>query len=84
MVSEWHEDPAFKTEYDALEDNFTLFDEMIKARREAGLTQETLAIRMGTKVPAISRIESGKNSPTVATLRRYARACGKKLEIKFQ
>jgi len=60
-----------------------LFDELINARQAAGLTQEAVAKRMGTKVPAISRIETGKHSPTVATLRRYAIACGKRLEIRL-
>ncbi len=83
MITEWHNDPAFKAEYDALENDFALFDELIKARQSAGLTQEAVAKRMGTKVPAISRIETGRHSPTVATLRRYATACGKRLEIKI-
>lgn len=57
MVSEWMKDPKFKAEYDSLEDEFALFDELIKARRKAGLTQEAVAHRMGTKPPAVARIE---------------------------
>ena len=61
MIAEWQEDPSFKAEYDALENEFALFDELIRDRQEAGLTQEAIAQRMGTKVPAISRIETGRH-----------------------
>jgi transcriptional regulator with XRE-family HTH domain len=42
---------------------------------------------MGTKQTAISRLESSlasdKHSPSIATLRKYASACGKKLVLKM-
>ncbi len=79
------DDPAFKTEYDALEPKFSLFDELLKARKQAGLTQAQVAERMGTKPPAVARLESGggssRHSPSIATLRRYAEAVGCELEI---
>src|ERR1035437_6345434 len=55
MIADWMKDPAFKAEYDALEDEFTLFDEVLKARKRVGLTQEQIAVRMGTKAPAVAR-----------------------------
>jgi transcriptional regulator with XRE-family HTH domain len=64
-----------------------LFDELLKARKAAGLTQAEIAERMGTKTPAIARLESGggsnKHSPSIATLRKYAEAVGCDLEIKL-
>ncbi len=87
MVSEWMKDPMFKAEYDALEDKFALFDELIRARKKAGLTQAEVARRMGTKIPAIARLESGgenkQHSPSVATLYKYAEAVGCRLEIRL-
>lgn len=87
MVAKWQEDPAFKAEYDTLEEEFAIFDTLMEARKRAGLTQEEVARRMGTKTPAIARMESsgGKNkpSPTLNTLLRYAKAVGCKLEIKL-
>jgi DNA-binding XRE family transcriptional regulator len=87
MVSEWMKDPEFKKEYDALEDEFALLDEFLNARKRSGLTQDEIAERMGTKAPAIARIESGggkkKHSPSIATLRRYADAVGCRLQIKL-
>ena len=49
MISEWMEYPVFKAEYDALENEFALFDELIKARKKAGLTQAEVARRMVPK-----------------------------------
>ena len=85
MVAEWLQDPAFKAEYDSLEEEFALFDALVEARKAAGLSQAEVAQRMGTKAPAIARMESsggkGKPSPSLKTLRRYAKAIGCKLEI---
>lgn len=87
MVAGWMKDPEFKAAYDALEPEFDLLDELLKARDEAGLTQEAVAERMGTSRPAVARIESGggrqKHSPSIATLRKYAEAVGCRLQIKL-
>ena len=88
MVKKMLSNPKVKASYDSMEDEFTFLDECLKARKRANITQEQLASRMGTKAPAIARIESGggkgKHSPTINTLRKYAEACGCKLEIKFK
>jgi len=64
-----------------------LLDLLLKARHDAGLTQAQVAERMGTQPPAIARLErslaTGKHSPSLATLRKYAEACGKALELKL-
>ena len=77
--------PAFKAAYDALEDEFSALDALLQARKQAGLTQAEVAARMGIAQSALARIESSlgsrKHSPSLATLRRYAEACGKKLTI---
>ncbi len=73
--------------YEALEPEFNLLREMLKARNDAGLSQAEVAERMGTKPPAITRLESsltnGRHSPSIATLKKYAEAVGCHLEIKF-
>lgn len=80
-------DPTVKAAYDALEDEYTALRAILSARREAGLTQAQIAERMGTTASAVSRLEgslsSEKHSPSFATLRKYAAACGKKLVISF-
>jgi transcriptional regulator with XRE-family HTH domain len=88
LVREMLKDPAVKTEYDAQAEEFALLDELLKARRRAGLTQAQVAARMGTKTPAVARLEAGggsrQHSPSVATLRKYARAVGCLLEIRLR
>ena len=54
MVEGWMRESAFKSEYNALEEEFQLLREMLYARKRAGLTQEDVAERMGTKAPAIA------------------------------
>jgi transcriptional regulator with XRE-family HTH domain len=79
--------PEVKTEFDALKEEFSLFDELLKARMDAGLTQAEVARLMGTKTPAVARLEAGggnkKHSPSISTLRKYANAVGCRLEIRL-
>lgn len=76
-----------KAAYDVLEDEYGALRAVLTARREAGLTQAQIAERMGTTASAVSRLEasltSEKHSPSFATLRKYAAACGKRLVISF-
>ncbi|WP_082727864.1 helix-turn-helix domain-containing protein [Burkholderia mayonis] len=73
--------------YDALEDEYAALRAILSARQEAGLTQAQVAERMGTTASAVSRLEASlsneKHSPSFATLRKYAAACGKRLVITF-
>ena len=81
-------DPEVKAEYDRIErEQIPLLDAILSARKEAGLTQAQVAERMGTKATAVARLESalvsGKHSPSIATLRKYANALGKQLDVRF-
>jgi transcriptional regulator with XRE-family HTH domain len=85
MVDEWKREPEFKAAYDELEMEFTLLRELLLARQKAGLTQAEVAEKMGTKPPAVTRLETAlsdqRHSPTIATLKKYAQAVGCKLEV---
>lgn len=75
---------GFAEAYDALELEYQLVSQMLKARARAGLTQDAVAARMGTTKSAISRLESaGKHAPSLATLKRYASAVGCELQVKL-
>jgi transcriptional regulator with XRE-family HTH domain len=50
-------------------------------RRAAGLTQADLAARIGTKQSSISKIESGRVTPTLPVLERIALATGSPIVI---
>lgn len=70
-------------EYEAIELEYQVAGQMLKARSRAGLTQNVVAERMGTTKSAISRLESaGKHAPSLATLKRYASAVGCDLQVK--
>ncbi len=81
------ENGMVKAAYEALEPEFSLLHEILKARQNAGLSQAEIADRMGTKAPAVTRLESslssGKHSPSLSTLKKYADALNCHLEIKL-
>ena len=80
-------DPEARAAYDGMETEYALLRQMLKARTKAGLTQADVAARMGTKAPAIARLESSlssrKHSPSLNTLQRYAEAVGCELQVKL-
>jgi ribosome-binding protein aMBF1 (putative translation factor) len=67
-IARWRRDPEYVKEYDALEEEFALVSEIIRARAAAGLTQAELAKRM----------------KSTRTLKRFAAATGHKLKIRFE
>lgn len=74
-----------KKAYEELKEEFAFLDEVLRARAESGLTQAEIARHIGTTQSAVARLESGssKHSPSVATLQKYARAVGCRVEIKL-
>ena len=75
---------GFSEAYDALEFEYRVADQLLEARARAGLTQDVVAERMGTTKSAVSRLEAaGKHTPSLATLRRYAKAVGCDLQVKL-
>ncbi len=87
MLEAWKKDQEFKAVYHELEMEFVLLRELLAARKRAGLTQAGVAGKMGTRATAITRLEtalsSNRHSPTIATLKKYARAVGCKLEVNL-
>ena len=83
MKNELLTDEDFRREYDALEEEFSIAAQLIEARTKANLTQEQVARRMGTTQSVVARLESGHPLPSLRTLRRYASAVGRKVEIRL-
>jgi transcriptional regulator with XRE-family HTH domain len=75
------------TKCDPSEADVELLKTMLAVRRDAGLTRAQFAERMGISLSAVDRLLDSvwdeTNSPTLDTLIRFARACGKKLRIEF-
>ena len=82
--AEWRKDPEYVAEYDALEEEFALANALIKARANAEMTQQDVAKAMGTTQAVVARLESGRSMPSTRTLKRYAKATGTKLRIRFE
>ena len=75
--------PDVKAEYDALAPLFNIKKQLVAARLAKGVTQEQMALKMGTKKSNISRLESLNNTymPNLETLIKYAEALGLQLDI---
>ena len=78
--------PGVRKEVERIErDESALLDVLLRARHEAGLSQAQVAELMGTQAPSVARLErslaTGKHSPSIATLRKYAEACGRRLVL---
>ena len=74
-------DPDVKAEYDALEPEYDLIRQIIKARNDRNMTQKQLAEKVGTKQSCIARLESGNYNPSFQFLQRVAGALDKRLSI---
>jgi len=83
LKKQWMKSPAFKREYDALEEEFAIAGELIRARARAKLTQAQVAKRMGTTQSVVARLESGATKPSLRTLERYAKATGARPVLKL-
>lgn len=81
------QDPNFKKAWEALDDEFVALDALLTARRQAGMTQEQVASKMGVSQPSLARVEaslgSRRHSPSLEMLRKYAAAVNCKLEIRL-
>jgi DNA-binding XRE family transcriptional regulator len=88
LVKKMLKNPEVKQEVDRLnKEEFGILDQILAARKAAGLTQAQIAERMGTQAPSVARLESslasGKHSPSLNTIRKYAQALGKKVELSL-
>jgi len=82
--AEWRKDPEYNAAYDALEEEFALASAMIEARANADMTQEQVAVAMGTTQAVIARLESGRVMPSTRTLKRFAKATHTRLRVTFE
>jgi ribosome-binding protein aMBF1 (putative translation factor) len=84
-ISERMKNPGFRRAWKALDAEFELLESMIQARERAGISQEELARRIGTKQPALSRLErEGGCEGPVETLKKIADALDMRLVVKLQ
>jgi ribosome-binding protein aMBF1 (putative translation factor) len=70
--------PAVRQAYKAQAPEFEL------ARMKAGLTQGDVAARMGTTQSVVARIESGRGTPSMRTVQRFASAVGARAVVRME
>ena len=76
-------DREFATGFEEGYHKFKIGVVLREARKGAGLTQEELARRIGTKKTAVSRIENHSRDIRLSTLEKVASALGKRIQIKI-
>ena len=76
--------PAVRQAYDAQAPEFELVRELIAARLRAGLTQGDVAALMGTTQSVVARIESGRGTPSMRTVQRFASAVGARAVVRME
>ena len=78
------QDKTVKKAYGDLAPQYALIEMITRKRLKAGLSQETLAQKLGTKQSAIARFESGKTNPTLSFLTNITNALNGKLTISLK
>jgi len=66
--------PEFKAAWDNSRMEYRILGELVKLRKNKGLSQTELAARVGSNQRVISRIEKHEESPTLKTLCNWAMA----------
>ncbi len=83
LTRELMQDPEFCREYEKYAPERSLTEELVRIRKNAGLTQQELSERTGISQADISRLENGTRNPSVELLDRIAKAVGATLKIEF-
>ncbi|MCA9957847.1 MAG: helix-turn-helix transcriptional regulator [Chloroflexota bacterium] len=74
-------DAEFAADYEKGYADFKLGVLLRQAREAAGLTQEEVALRLGTKKSTVSQIENHAEDVRLVLLRQYAEVLGKNLYV---
>ena len=74
------DDQEIRAEYEALKPKYDMIRSVIKRRNELNLSQADLARIIGTKQPAISRLENGDNA-TLTTFSKVVEALGLEVSV---
>ena len=77
------QDPKFWKDYDERFETFKLGIFLKQARKEAGLTQEQIAIELETTKSVISRMENHATDIRLSTLEKFAKALGRRIQVSL-
>lgn len=77
-------EPAFREAFQEAFEKHQFSRELKQAREARGLSQVQLAELVGTKQPAIARLESGRVTPRIDLLQKIAKALNMRLLIRLE
>ena len=78
------EKPGIRKAYEALKPKYDMISTLIERRNQLQMSQTELASIVGTKQPAISRLEKGDYNTTLSTLFRVANALDLDISLKVR
>ena len=85
LEGELLQDPEIRKEYEDLKPKYEMIRSLIKRRNQLRMSQSQLARTVGTRQPAISRLERGEfNNVTLSTLIKVAHALDLDLDISLK
>lgn len=76
--------PGFDRMQRAADRRRALLGELAAKRRELGLSQTTVAARMGTSQSTVARLESGADDVRLSSIERYADAVGQEVAWRLE
>ena len=74
--------PGIRKEYEALKPKYDMIRSLIKRRSKLGISQKELARIIGTKQPAISRLEKGDYNTSLRTFFKVTDALDLDISLK--
>ena len=79
------QDPEIRQQYEDLKPKYEMIQSLIKRRNQLRMSQSQLAGIVGTRQPAISRLERGDfNNVTLSTLIKVAHALDLDLDVSLK
>ncbi|HUW64156.1 MAG TPA: helix-turn-helix transcriptional regulator [Spirochaetia bacterium] len=77
-------DPEFRAAWEESEAEYQAISQLVALRIKKGLTQKSLAHRIGTTQSVIARIEGGNQNISLRTLGKLAKALDANVRIELQ
>lgn len=82
-LQEQLQDPEFRKEWEATEEEYQFAKAMLEARLSHSLTQKQLSELTGISQADISRLETGTAHPSFKTMKKIAHGLGMHLHFTF-
>jgi len=82
-LTEKLKNPKFRKHYDEYGKQLEIAYQILRLRKEKGISQAELAKKIGTKQGNVARMETGQQNLTTDTLQKIASVFERELKIEF-